>query len=83
MLFKILLNSQENTRAPVSFFNNVAGACKFIKKEILAQVFSCTFCEIFKNNLFTEHVWTTASVDLNSSALARGHINNCSLKELF
>ena len=24
-------------------------ACNFIKKEILAQVFSCEFCEIFKN----------------------------------
>ena len=25
------------------------GACNFIKKEVLAQVFSCEFCEIFKN----------------------------------
>ena len=24
-------------------------ACKFIKKEILAQAFSCEFCEISKN----------------------------------
>ena len=24
-------------------------ACNFIKKETLAQVFSCEFCEIFKN----------------------------------
>ena len=24
-------------------------ACNFIKKETLAQVFSCDFCEIFKN----------------------------------
>ena len=24
-------------------------ACNFIKKEILTQVFSCEFCEIFKN----------------------------------
>ena len=24
-------------------------ACNFIKKEILAKVFSCKFCEIFKN----------------------------------
>ena len=28
-------------------------ACIFIKKETLAQVFSCEFCEIFKNTLFT------------------------------
>ena len=37
-------------------------ACNFIKKETLAQVFSCEFCEISKNTFFTEHVWTTASL---------------------
>ena len=37
-------------------------ACNFIKKETLAQVFSCEFFEISKNNIFTEHLWTTASV---------------------
>ena len=32
------------------FFNKVVGqACNFIKKETLAQVFSCKFCEICKN----------------------------------
>ena len=31
------------------FFNTVAGACSFIKKETLAQVFSCESCEISKN----------------------------------
>ena len=37
------------------FFNKVAGpgqACNFIKKETLAQVFSCEFCEISKNTFF-------------------------------
>ena len=33
----------------------------FIKTETLAQVFSCEFCEIFKNTFFTEHLWTTTS----------------------
>ena len=28
-------------------------ACSFIKKEAVAQVFSCEFCEIFKNTFFT------------------------------
>ena len=28
-------------------------ACKFIKKETLAQVFSCEFCKILKNASFT------------------------------
>ena len=38
------------------FFNKVAGI-----KTSLGQVFSCEFCEIFKNTFFTEHLWTTAS----------------------
>ena len=32
-----------------------------IKKETLAQVFSCEFCGISKNTFFTENLWTTAS----------------------
>ena len=40
-------------------------ACNFIKKETLAQVFSCEFCEISKNNFFTEHLWTTAPEQIN------------------
>ena len=27
-----------------------------LKKEILAQVFPCEFCEISKNTFFTEHL---------------------------
>ena len=34
------------------FFNKFARACNFIKKETLVQVFSCEFCEIFKNTFF-------------------------------
>ena len=40
-------------------------ACNFIKKETLAQVFSCEFCEISKNIFFAEHIWTTASNKVN------------------
>ena len=36
-------------------------ACNFIKKETLAQVFSCEFCEISKNNFSTEHFQKIAS----------------------
>ena len=46
LLLKMLQNSQENTCARVNF----------IKKETLAQVFSCDFCEIFKKTFFTEHL---------------------------
>ena len=43
-------NTQENTCTRVSFsVKLLAEACNFIKKETLAQVFSCEFCEIFKN----------------------------------
>ena len=43
------------------FTGKVPESCNFIKKETLAQMFSCEFCEIFKNTFFTEHLWTTAS----------------------
>ena len=36
-------------------------ARNFIKKESLAQVFSCEFCEISKKTYFIEHLLTTAS----------------------
>ena len=36
--------------------------CNFIKKETLAQVFSCEFCEISENTFFTEPLCTTASL---------------------
>ena len=32
-----------------------------LKKETLAQVFSCEFCKMFKNTFLTEHLRTTAS----------------------
>ena len=37
-------------------------ACNYIKIGTLTQAFSCEFCEISKITFFTEHVWTTASV---------------------
>ena len=36
-------------------------ACNFIKKDTQAQVFSCEFCEISKNTVFTEHPWAIDS----------------------
>ena len=43
------------------FFNKVADLRLNIKREALAQVFSCEFCEISKNTFSTEHLGTTAS----------------------
>ena len=42
---------------------NVAGLATLLKlkKETLAQVFSCEFCEISENIFFREHLWATAS----------------------
>ena len=61
VFLEILQNSQEDTSARVSFLINLqAPACNFIKKETLAQVFSCEFCETSKNTFFTEHLRATA-----------------------
>ena len=74
VFLEISENLQENTCTTASFliklqalfFNKVVGlrpeACNFIKKETLANVFSCEFCEITKNTFFTEHLWTAASL---------------------
>ena len=60
-VLKILLNSQEENLCQNLFFNKVAGLkSATLLKTTLAQVFSCEFCEIFKNIFFTEHFWTTA-----------------------
>ena len=50
MFSEISQNLQENTCARVFFLVN------FIKKETLAQVFSCEFCKISKNTFLTEHL---------------------------
>ena len=63
-VLKISQNLQENICARVSFLMKLQAApVTFFKKETLAQVFSCEFCENFKNIVFTEHHWATASVD--------------------
>ena len=50
LFLKISQNSQENNCQ--SFFLN-----KVAKKETLAQVLPCKFCEFFNNTFFTEHLW--------------------------
>ena len=43
-------NLQENVCVRVSFLVRLqAGACNFIKKEALTQLYSCEFYENFKN----------------------------------
>ena len=49
VFLKLFLEISQNSREYT--------VCIFIKKETLAQVFSCEFCEISKNNFFIEHSW--------------------------
>ena len=53
MFLRISQNLQENTCARASFLIKLQA---FIKKETLAQVFSCEFCDISKNIFLTEHL---------------------------
>ena len=53
VFLEISHNSQEKTCVRISFLTKLqASACKFIKKDSLAQVSSCEFCEISKNTFF-------------------------------
>ena len=56
----VFQNSQGTIIASVSFLTN------FIKKEIATKIFSCEFCEIFKNILLTEHLRATVSKNRGS-----------------
>ena len=44
--------------------------CNFFKKRPPTQVFSCEYCEIFKNTYFEKHLRTTASI-------CRRYVNTC------
>ena len=46
---------------PLFLIKLQAESCNFIKKEVLAQVFSCEFCEISENTFITEYLQATAS----------------------
>ena len=61
VFFKISQNSQENTCTRVSFLTKLQ-AWNFIKKETLAQVFSCEFCEISINTFSYRTPLMNASV---------------------
>ena len=52
------------------FFNKVGE--KFVKKETLAQENSWEFCEISKNNFFTEHLRKTLLPGENGMSLSYG-----------
>ena len=62
LFLKISYKLQENTCVRISFLIKLqAETCIFIKKETVTQVFSCEFCEIFKNIFSIEHLRTAVS----------------------
>ena len=64
VFLEISQNSQQNICVRVPFLIKFqASACNFIKKQSLAQVFSCEFCDIYKNTVLTKHFRTTASTN--------------------
>ena len=48
--FMLQLCYDKNSRQTLA--NHRLEACNFIKKETLAQVFSCEFCEIYKSTCY-------------------------------
>ena len=52
-----------------------------IKKETMAEVFSCEFCKISKNTFFTEHLRVAASVSF--TFYHRHEENDCNTPFLF
>ena len=48
--FMLQLCFDKNSRQTLA--NHRPGACNFIKKEALTQVFSCEFCKIYKNTFY-------------------------------
>ena len=61
MFLKISQNSQETPVLDSFLIKLQAESSNFIKKEILAQLFSCEFCKFFKNTYLIEHMRRTAS----------------------
>ena len=49
--------------------NHKPEACNFIKKETLAQVFSCEFCEIYKSTFYYRTTLVAASDVLTNFAI--------------
>ena len=66
VFLEISQNLLENTCARVSFLIKLE-ACNFIKKETLAQVFSCEFCDISKNTCSYRTPPVGASVHISKS----------------
>ena len=60
--FMLQLCYDKNSRQALA--NHEPEPCNFIKKETLAQLFSCEFCEIYKNTFYYRTPLVAASVVL-------------------
>ena len=66
--FKLQLCYDKNSRQALA--NPGPEACNFIKKETLTQVFSCKFCEIYKNTFYYRtHMVAASGVLINFAVL--------------
>ena len=65
--FMLQLCYDKNSRQTLA--NHRLEACNFIKKETLAQVFSCEFCEIYKNTFYYRTPLVAASGVLTNFAI--------------
>ena len=63
----LLIGSNNLQQWPITWILSILFYINFIKKENLAQVLTCEFCEISKNTFFTEHLRTTASDSTDSN----------------
>ena len=55
------------------FFNKVAD---FVKKETLAQVFSCKFCTVFKNSFLIFIRWLLPLLLLSNAEMAQSNVDS-------
>ena len=77
VFLKISQNSQEKP-VPESLFNEATSkACNFIKKETMTQVFSCKYCETYKNSFFyrTPRRWMLLNVASYYSDFSMTYVN--------
>ena len=71
--FMLQLCFDKNSRQTLA--NHRPGACNFIKKEALAQVFSCEFCKIYKNIFYYRTPLVAASGVLRNFAILEPFYN--------
>ena len=71
--FMLQLCYDKNSRQTLA--NHRPEACNFIKKEALAQVLSCEFCEISKNTILHRTPLVAASVQNKTCQIQRHAIN--------